>query len=178
MDTATVAIIASAIGATGAIAGQLVAAAFTAKREGRKLDWEKKESAERRKNERERLFSETKRNAYVQLVQHLNGWRIDLIDLMPGHPHGAAQRLERIKDLRNDWRSPFLDTLAEVSLFSSEIEAAAGETYALLAEWQLALFHDDPIDRHDEVLRSFDDLKVAIRNDLGMQSTIEVRVTK
>jgi hypothetical protein len=46
MDPTTVALIASGIGAAGAIAGQIVAAIFTGKRESKELAWERAGRAE------------------------------------------------------------------------------------------------------------------------------------
>ncbi|WP_328991489.1 hypothetical protein OG394_34960 [Kribbella sp. NBC_01245] len=77
MDTTTVALIASGIGATGAVAGQIVAQLFTGRRETKRLkwegeqrEWERQRDRDAEQLERARIFADIKRKAYVDFFEN------------------------------------------------------------------------------------------------------------
>lgn len=181
VDTTTVALIASGIGAAGAIAGQVVAAAFTGRRESRRLTWEKERAAEDREHERRKQFMDTKRAAYARFVQLALGRHDQLIALW-AETHRRTEKFAKVEEESDGWWREVTEVLAEISLLNPSIEQLCRSVYGRIAEWEYAVIEEGAVDDTSSFADGFEGpLEAAqrgMRQDLGIEAVAADRLER
>jgi hypothetical protein len=157
MDTTTVALIASGIGASGAIAAQVIAAIFTALRERKKLKWE-----------RQRQFLDTRRDVYVRYLALATRQDLYLRDF---HAKPTDEQMAEFNEHCIRFVKDGSELVAEMSLFNPEIALLAGNVVNALAGLEIYLRNGPP----DEYMSlkgvtqdTLKDLEHGMRSDLGI----------
>lgn len=165
------ALVASGIGAAGAIAGQVVAAVFTGRRESRRLAWEKERAAEERQNERRKQFVETKRATYARFVQ-LMAIRHDLLIEMWADTHRRAEHFKKFTESEESWWSEITEVLAEISLLNPSLEQLCRKVYGKIGEWAYDVTEEGGIEDTQNFVDAFEEpfraAQEAMRQDLGV----------
>ncbi|MGW7684883.1 hypothetical protein ACWGID_29355 [Kribbella sp. NPDC054772] len=173
MDATVVALIGAGIGAAGAVAGQVVAAVFTGRRESKKLEWEKQQAIERRQSEQKARFLDTKRVAYARYIQLCVRRHDELFKawLNDGKPE------ERLKDLDDAWWDAVSEVMSEIALLSPPLEDVVRKSYRYIVDWEVALHEDGAEGQHHLISRAGDALAAArksLSRDLGVSDPAEL----
>ncbi|MEV8373076.1 hypothetical protein AB0P21_10095 [Kribbella sp. NPDC056861] len=180
MDTTTVAIVASGIGAAGAVAGQLVSQTFTGRREAKRLKWEGEQRAWERQQaieaarfERARVFADVKRASYAEYLRAIGERRMRLYRVTGGNAVLRATVREELKADWVAWWNSFQPMGDELTMLSAEVgNQSRAVRDALLALERAA--HQADIQGADELVEEVDkkvrDLLTVMRSDLNLEN--------
>lgn len=152
-----VALIASGIGASGAIAAQIISAVFTAGRESKKLAWEQ-----------QRQFLDTRRDVYVRYLALATRHNLYLRDFQA---KPTDKQMTEFNERCGNFLKDASELLAEMSLFSPEVALLAGNVGDALDRLEIYLRNDTPAELMSlkrETLETLEDLQHGMRTDLGI----------
>lgn len=143
LDTASVALISAAVGASGAVLAQIVSSAFSARRDSSRLSWEQQRASADDLNRRAEALVDIKRLVFVRLLT-MARTRFDLIaeiHYMTGSE--KDQVLQKFDSSKHEWWERWEETIAEATLLEPGLEEAIQEVGARFAQWNYELW-DEP----------------------------------
>jgi hypothetical protein len=172
VDQTTAAMFGAAIGAAGAVTAQIVSAGFNARRENRRLQWEQQRTEETATIERQRLFLDSKRQAFVRFLQ-LSITRHDLlVDVWIDTNQRRNDWVDLLRSSSRDWWKDYMEALGEITLLAPEIEEPARQVLGVLAEWENDVlwedFYDGGQDFTDRYAAGAERVGLAMRANLGL----------
>ena len=167
-----VALAAAGIGAGGAIAGQLVAAIFTARRDNRRLLFDSKQAERAALHVRQEAFREVRRVAFIDLLNTFNLRRVEIRSaIIANIRKGDRSKLEGLETTQDDWVSPMLMQVHSLNLIAPELEPF------IMALWEkLAAFENTASDAahpkferdQEEIWAADKSLRQEMRRSLGI----------
>lgn len=156
---AVAAVLASAVGAGGAILAQFLTVRATDKASAKRFEWEQKQAIRREKAERDARFAQTKRELFAKYLAIYSEYRLRVLSANYDEP-GA--RVEKVDEAFEKFANEVIEVQSEIALVAppltvatAELIVMAGEVYADFRKtWQ----RDDvpePMDSAGELNRRF-----------------------
>lgn len=173
VDDSWIPVIAGLVGAGGAVTAQIVAAAFTNRRHGERLDWERAEAEMNRRDTRSARLLDLRREHFSLFL--LTAERA----LTEGHDASRTRDSTRM-DVRRAGLNKLKDSIRELEAYESEINLLTGDLEHVLSEliekfqqWENQIAQDfagrpdGPTPGWESMLAQVAECRSAMRDALG-----------
>lgn len=167
MSTESLALLAASLGAGGAIVAQVIAALFTARRETKRLNWERERAEQADHLAIDARFLDLRREVFARWLEATMEWRrLTVVQSMQARYDALPEPDPKLMEARETaWR-----LLADIALIAPEIEQAAQAIFDHCFTGQSMVETGVPLDYwHGEMNALFETCRSAMRRNLGIR---------
>lgn len=137
MNGTSVALIAAGIGAGGAIAGQIVGAVVTARRERKRLDWDQTQARRAEQLDVTRRFLDVKRETCAAFLNVARSSADAILRVEISPPEGIAAAAQEMRASSRRRHESMRQLMFEISLLAPDVGDAADAVIDYVESWEM-----------------------------------------